>query len=275
MVNNSKVSVVIPLYNGRKVICRALDSVLSQTCSVDEVIIVNDGSTDDSVNVINEYIKIKNDIPHVNIINKENGGVSTARNIGIKLSKNEYVAFLDCDDEWVNNKIELQLKEIKKENVVLVGGNHFDTKIKRISLRKLSQDINEVYLFDLLFKNYFQTSTVMVKKSIALKFGAFDESQTHAEEGQFYYNMSSSGKLIHINRHLVIYDGGNKSGFGESGLSGDIFSMEKGELKNLYFAYNKLDVNIFIYFISISCSILKFFRRAVIKEYKNWSERDA
>lgn len=261
-----KVSAIIPLYNGKNTIIRAINSILKQTVSVDEIIVIDDGSTDDSVQVINDFI-IKNKLSCISIIKKSNGGVSSARNEGIKRARNEFVAFLDCDDEWVEHKIECQLNHIKDDSVVLVGGNHFLKKINRIFLRK-AKKINEISLYDLLFKNYFQTSTVMVKRKAILNFNAFDESQTHAEEGQFYFNISKYGKLIHINEQLVIYDGGMKSGFGESGLSGNIIEMEKGELKNLKFSREKLGVNLFIYYFSVLFSFLKFCKRIIIVTYK-------
>lgn len=269
---NLKVSVVIPLYNGEKVIRRALDSVFNQTFRVDEVIIVNDGSTDNSIETIQGYIIEKN-VSSIRVINKDNGGVSSARNLGIEKAKNEYIAFLDCDDEWVKDKVDLQLKEIVGNDVVLVGGNHSPNRMNRISFRKIKADVNEVSLLDLLFKNYFQTSTVLIKKTTALKFEGFDEKQTHAEEGQFFYNMTAHGTLKHINKQLVIYDGGDKFGFGESGLSEDVVAMEKGEIKNLYFAYKNLNINLGIFLISLIFSVLKFIRRLLSLQLRKWKRK--
>lgn len=269
MNNTTSVSVIIPLYNGEDVIERALDSIMNQTVSVDEIIIVNDGSTDNSLSVVNHYITTNN-YTNICVFNKNNGGVSSARNEGIKQAKNEIIAFLDCDDEWVCDKVETQLKYINDCDVVLVGGNHFSENINKISLRKAKQ-VNNITLVDLLFKNYFQTSTVMTKRSIALSFGGFNLLQTHAEEGQFYYNLATKGRLVHINRQLVIYDGGNKSGFGHSGLSGNILAMERGELNNLYHAYKVLGVNFFVYLAATMFSLLKFTRRfAVVKLFSGF-----
>ncbi|EMI2316019.1 glycosyltransferase family 2 protein [Providencia rettgeri] len=264
-MTNNKISVVIPLYNGEKVIARALDSIRNQTIMVDEIIIVNDGSTDNSINEINNYIKL-HCFNIIKLINKENGGVSSARNEGIKYSKNEIIAFLDCDDEWVSNKTEIQLQYIDDVDVVVVGGNHFQQKLKFISLRKCHA-INQIKLNDLLFKNYFQPSTVMVKKSAAIEINGFDNKQKYAEEGQFFYKLSTKGKLIHINTQLVIYDGGGKSGFGHSGLSKNIIEMEKGELSNLKIAKEELNINLFLYWIAVFFSIVKFIRRIILNKF--------
>ncbi|WP_272580778.1 glycosyltransferase family 2 protein [Providencia sp. PROV266] len=261
---NSKISVIIPLYNGESVILRALKSILNQTVEVDEVIIINDGSTDNSASIIKDYI-IKERISNIHLIEKENGGVSSARNLGILKAKNELIAFLDCDDEWIPNKIEMQLKYIQSDDIILVGGNHFISPLSYIGFKK-AKNINIITLNNLLFKNYFQPSTVITKRSIALKINSFNEQQRYAEEGQFFYKLSQYGKLVHINEQLVIYDGGEKSGFGHSGLSKNIFEMEKGELKNINFAYKHLNISPISYFFAISFSILKYFRRLFIKK---------
>ncbi|WP_312789817.1 glycosyltransferase [Sphingobacterium sp.] len=94
-------SVVIPLYNKEKQIQKTLDSVLNQTFTDFEIVIVNDGSIDRSV----EIVKSVND-PRIRLINQKNGGVSAARNRGVKEAKNKWIAFLDADDLWKKNKLE-------------------------------------------------------------------------------------------------------------------------------------------------------------------------
>ncbi len=87
------VSVVIPAYNAEKYIGRAIDSVLAQTRQPDEIIVVDDGSTDNTPNAIKSYGS------KVYYIHQENGGASVARNTGIEAAKSEWIAFLDADDE--------------------------------------------------------------------------------------------------------------------------------------------------------------------------------
>jgi len=94
------ISVVIPLYNKEQSIAKTLDSILAQTSKDYEVVIVNDGSTDESLQVTGNWIQGTGDYEHFRLINKENGGVSSARNKGIQEAKGEYVAFLDGDDLW-------------------------------------------------------------------------------------------------------------------------------------------------------------------------------
>ena len=96
------ISVVIPLYNKERYIERAVYSVLSQTFQQFEIVIVNDGSTDGSVSVIE---RMNN--PLIRLIHQKNGGVSAARNRGIEEARFEYIAFLDADDEWKENHLEV------------------------------------------------------------------------------------------------------------------------------------------------------------------------
>ena len=96
-----KISVVIPLYNKRTSVIRALNSVLSQTIQPEEIIVVNDGSTDGSEQLVNEL-----NHPLVRLINQPNAGVSAARNRGIKEAKGDWIAFLDADDEWMPEYLE-------------------------------------------------------------------------------------------------------------------------------------------------------------------------
>lgn len=91
----TKISVIIPVYNAEKYLAETLDSVLNQTFTDFEVIAVNDGSTDNSLNILNEY---GNKDSRIKIFSNSNSGVSTARNTGIEKASGEYICFIDADD---------------------------------------------------------------------------------------------------------------------------------------------------------------------------------
>lgn len=93
-MSNVKISVVVPMYNKEEYIGRCINSILHQTLQPYEVIIVNDGSTDASLEILQQYTNVK-------IINQVNAGVSAARNAGIACTKGTHIAFLDADDEWM------------------------------------------------------------------------------------------------------------------------------------------------------------------------------
>ncbi|HDY7733649.1 TPA: glycosyltransferase family 2 protein [Vibrio vulnificus] len=109
MINFTKITVVLPLYNKSDLILKCLNSIESQTYKVDEVIIVNDGSTDDSLDKAIQFCDGK---PNYRIINQDNSGVSAARNRGIEASVNQFVALIDADDEWEDNHISTMIRLI-------------------------------------------------------------------------------------------------------------------------------------------------------------------
>ncbi len=101
------VSVVIPVYNGARCVRRAIDSVLAQTCRDFELIVVNDGSTDETAEVLAGLGD------RIRVVNKANGGLSSARNAGIGAANGDYVAFLDADDWWLPRKLERQMEWLR------------------------------------------------------------------------------------------------------------------------------------------------------------------
>jgi glycosyltransferase involved in cell wall biosynthesis len=103
----SSVSVVIPAYNAGKCIGAAIESVLAQTIPADEIIVVNDGSSDDTCAIVNSYG------PRVRLISQENQGPSSARNAGVQAASSEFIAFLDADDQWLPQKTAVQLQAIR------------------------------------------------------------------------------------------------------------------------------------------------------------------
>ena len=115
MNNNPLVSVIIPAYNAGKYIEMAVRSVLNQSYTNIELIVVNDGSTDSTLDVLSQFSDI-------NIISTPNKGVSHARNVGIDASNGEYISFLDADDELEHNAIEILVKSIKKHKADICAG---------------------------------------------------------------------------------------------------------------------------------------------------------
>src|SRR5437879_4874008 len=119
-MNTIMVSVIIPAYNSSKTICRAVESVLAQTVPADEIIVVDDGSSDDLKKSLGTLEK------RVAYFRKPNGGAASARNFGIEQSRGELIAFLDADDYWEANKLELQIEIFKiRPEIGMVASQYY------------------------------------------------------------------------------------------------------------------------------------------------------
>lgn len=123
--NKPLVSVIIPAYNAEQFILRCLKSVYSQTFKNIEVIVINDGSKDKTQQILEEY---KQDNPKLVLINKENGGVSSARNQGIEVAQGDYITFVDADDELLPNGIQNLVDGAQNYNADMVIGQYFREK---------------------------------------------------------------------------------------------------------------------------------------------------
>ena len=108
------ISVIIPIYNVENYLKKCIESVINQTYKNLEIILVNDGSNDNSKNIIDEYSTIDN---RIKVINKENGGLSDARNAGIEIAKGDYITFLDSDD-WIELNMYEKLYQEKKVCII-------------------------------------------------------------------------------------------------------------------------------------------------------------
>lgn len=180
--NPSLISVIIPAYNAEAFIEKALDSVLAQSYHHFEVLIVNDGSTDATETIVKNY----NDA-RVKLISQENGGLSNARNTGIRAAQGDYLAFLDADDYWLPGKLNEQLKLLKDH--APIGFCSTCTRVETPDGAFLNDwpcpEISESTLHSIFAQNAAiagSGSSVMVKKELQTKAGFFDESLTSLED---------------------------------------------------------------------------------------------
>lgn len=258
-----KISVVIPLYNAENTIIECVSSVLDQTYNKNiEIIIVNDGSTDNSNKILKEFIR-KNNIKNILIIEKENGGVSSARNVGLKKSTGDFIALLDSDDIWLPKKLEKQVKILKSNTEIdFLGCNRNNEKTK--IWRKEIKELTRIKLNDLLIKMLPQTSTAIFKKEILNDVGFYDETQSHGEDGNYWFRMICEGKVFYMMPESLVITGGGKYHYGESGLSADLSKMYNGEIKNYILLYNMKYIKTSKYMFIRLYSFLKYLRRIVL-----------
>jgi glycosyltransferase involved in cell wall biosynthesis len=184
------VSVIIPVYNGAQEVQRAIDSALGQTGCKVEVIVVNDGSHDETASVVAEYGD------QIRAINQANSGVSMTRNNGIALATGDWVAFLDHDDYWQPEKLWLQLKAAERTNYEAVYtnvGNFGDTgrvgKLRSDPETMAEGDLTEALLQD----NFIVLSSVMIKRAVIQGIGGFDTSLATVEDWDLWLKLASSG----------------------------------------------------------------------------------
>lgn len=212
-----KVSVIIPAYNSATILSHAIDSVLQQTYQHTEIIIVDDGSKDNTKEILKPYLKLH--AGKIKYFYQENYGSSVARNNGIRLSNGDYIAFLDADDQWFKDKLERQLDFVKNNSqchlvfsnarIINQDGNFLRNYIKDCSIFK---NANQMFLM-LLMKNFIPFSSVMAKRDILHKVGLFDESLRGCEDYDLVLKISKLVPLGFISDNLINYriSPGNKS----------------------------------------------------------------
>lgn len=183
------ISVVIPLYNKERSIVSTIESVLSQTYIEWELIIVNDGSTDNSIEVVqNFFAGLKNEDYRLKILSQENTGVSAARNKGIMEAKGEYIAFLDGDDIWNKDF----LKEMARLIEEFPGKSIYGLACEQIK-RGEKPILKDHYYRGESGWSYttmaFTGSSACVNKKDAIEVGLFDTRMTHGEDLDFWWRL--------------------------------------------------------------------------------------
>jgi len=187
-------SIVIPVYNAEKVINRALLSIKKQTFKDYQIIIVNDGSTDKTKAAVEDFFKENNGFEYKYINVKRNRGVAYARNVGLKESQATYVAFLDADDIWYPEKLEMVHKIINKSKEIDLICHNLFVKRQGVIAGKLitckNNKIDDLFKVLLFRQNYIYTSATVVKKESILKIGQFSENLFSGEDYDCWLRMS-------------------------------------------------------------------------------------
>ncbi len=201
------ITVVIPLYNKERSILDTVHSVLAQTYKDFELVIVNDGSTDSSLHIVQAIDDVR-----VVIVNKENGGVSSARNTGILAAKTNYIAFLDGDDIWHPEHLRIlagSMMMLDNDEVGGVGSSFYKSNSKQFDGSKFKREdtviIDDYFSFMSSSAPRFNSSTLMVKKDKVLETGLFDEQLKYGEDVDFWYRLFSKYKLIYNKAVTTIY----------------------------------------------------------------------
>jgi glycosyltransferase involved in cell wall biosynthesis len=201
-----KVSVIIPTYNDSKHIVSAIESVLSQSFKEIDIIVIDDGSTDDTKIILDKYIKSNKII----YIYQDNGGQSSARGKGVKISKAEYLAFIDSDDEWINkDKLKLQVSFLNENNdYAMVGTNGIIVDENKIRIMEYSvPESNQSIRNNILLKNPFIQSSVLIRRNIFDKVISLLECENIRgnEDYSLWLRVGLFGKFFNLTECMTMY----------------------------------------------------------------------
>ncbi len=201
-----KLSIIICSYNRASYIEKAIKSVLDQTFSSFEIIIIDDCSNDGTEEVVKNLVKVDPRIRYYK--NEKNLGISKSRNKGVSLSAGEYVAMLDSDDYWIDNKkLEKQIEILNKDKEIgLIGSNilcinNEGKEIKKYFYKTADKEIRE----KILIKNQFAQSTIIFRKNLIDKIGNYDNNLEVCEDYDLWLKIGRISKFANIEDITTAY----------------------------------------------------------------------
>ena len=222
---NTFISVIIPTFNRSSFLTRSINSVLNQTYNDFKLIVVDDGSIDNTNDLINSNYQ------NIIYLHQNNKGVSSARNLGINTTQSEWIAFLDSDDEWHPKKLELQIKELKKNPSYFIchtnekwikNGKHLNQKNKH---QKYGG-----WIFDkCLSLCCVSPSSIIIHNSVFKNCGIFDENFPVCEDYELWLRISSKYKFLYLQDKLITKYGGHSDQ-----LSTKYWGMDRFRIEALY-----------------------------------------
>lgn len=205
MTTNDLVSVIVPVYNAEIFIEDTINSVFKQTYKNIEIVIVNDGSSDRTEEIIKKWTEQKK----IKYIFQTNKGVSIARNEGVKYSKGNFVAFLDADDVWLPENIERKVEALQKDhNVGLVHANmqvvdHLSYPVGRVKEGKEGDVLDDLLLWNGCVIP--TPSSILVRKEVFELVGEFDPELSNNADQDFFIRVAAKYKIGKLNEVLGLY----------------------------------------------------------------------
>lgn len=224
----ARVSVIIPVFNHEKYIAECIESVLSQTYKDFEIVVVDDGSTDKTPEILKKYAR------KIEVIRQQNKGGAAALNTAIENSTGEYIAWLSSDDIFMPSKLKEQIGFFEKNpgidavytDFYIIDGNGLVIKEVRSPFYPEKKD----FLYNLLIVNFINGSSVMFKRTCIETTGYFDEDMKYHADGNMWFRMLKHFKFRHISKLLLKYR------WHTSNLSHHFFQMKR----YLYLYYRKI-----------------------------------
>ncbi|WP_254568610.1 glycosyltransferase [Oscillatoria sp. HE19RPO] len=197
------ISVIIPAYNAEKTIQETIESVLNQTFQDFELIIINDGSTDKTLEIISNLSDSR-----IKVFSFPNSGAQKSRNRGISLATGEYLSFIDADDLWTPDKLEMQLKALKNNpeaGVAYSWTDYIDESGQRLPGGQYFKITNHVYERLLLGDFIGSGSNPLIRKEAFLAVGTFDESLVGGQDWEMWIRLASKYQFTVVKRPQILY----------------------------------------------------------------------
>jgi len=197
------VSVIVPAYNSQNTILETIASIQKQTFTDFELIVIDDGSSDRTL----ELLQTVRD-PRIRVVSYENGGVSVARNRGISLSTSEYITFIDADDLWTSDKLELQLAALQQHPT---AGVAYSWTCFMDRQGKFFHADNPIYFEGNVYPELLKTnfllsgSNPLIRRLALTDVGEFDPTLTHAEEWDLYLRLAAKYDFVVVPRTQILY----------------------------------------------------------------------
>ncbi len=206
MKTKSLVSIIIPTYNRAWILSQAIDSVLNQTYCDRELIVIDDGSTDNTQKLLATYGE------KIQVILQENKGVSAARNRGIEAASGEYIALLDSDDEWLPEKLKSQVEFFKENPGALICQTQeiWIRNGQRVNPKNRHKKQTGMIFESSLSLCLVSPSAVMFKRDLIVKTGLFDEIMPACEDYDLWLRVSCKYPIYLIDKDLIIKRGGHE-----------------------------------------------------------------
>lgn len=206
MTAGFSISVIIPTYNRQVLVQRAIHSVINQTIPANEIIVVDDGSNDQTLSIIRKKY------PQVQCFRIGHGGISLARNFGIQQANGDWIGFLDSDDTWLPYKLEKQIKFLKKYPSYQICHTNeiWIRKGKRVNPKLKHQKYGGFIFERCLPLCVISPSSVLIHKDLFLTFGMFDPDLQVCEDYELWLRICAFIPVLYIDEPLIVKYGGHK-----------------------------------------------------------------